>query len=183
MIPFGPSVHVLRIALRDVAPEVWRRITVPSETPLPHLNTILVQAMGWDGYHLHMFVVGDILFGEPDQDDDYMLNEIDVTVKHVLPRIGSSLRWDYDFGDGWKHDVIVESINESTTDTLHPTCLAGANACPPEDCGGVPGYERLVAVLADRVDPEDRRLVAWAPDGFNPTAFDLDATNCKLRNR
>jgi hypothetical protein len=101
VIPFGPTVHVLKVTLRDVEPQVWRRLVVRSEAPLPKLNQALERVMGWEGCHLHMFDVGGILFGEPDEDADYVINERAATVKHVLPRVGASLRWDYDFGDGW----------------------------------------------------------------------------------
>ena len=183
MIPFGPTVHVLRVSLRDAEPEVWRRLVVRSETPLPKLNHALERAMGWEGYHLHMFDVGGILFGEPDEDADYVINERAATVKHVLPRVGASLRWDYDFGDGWEHDVVVEAIESPVEGKRYPVCLDGARACPPEDCGGIPGYARLLAALADPKDPEHDELVEWAPDGFDPEGFDLVAANRGLRGR
>lgn len=183
MIPFGPTVHVLRVALRDVEPEVWRRLVVRSEMPLPKLNQSLERVMGWEGYHLHMFDAGGILFGEPDEDADYVINEKAATVKHVLPRVGASLRWDYDFGDGWQHDVVVEAIESSVEGKRYPVCLYGERACPPEDCGGISGYERLLAALADPGDPEHDELVEWAPDGFDPEMFDLVAANRRLRGR
>lgn len=116
---------------------------------MPKLNQALERVMGWEGYHLHMLDVGGILFGEPDEDADYVINEKAATVKHVLPRVGASLRWDYDFGDGWEHDVVVEAIESFLEGKRYPVCLDGERACPPEDCGGIPGYERLLAALAD----------------------------------
>ena len=130
MIPFGPTAHVLRVSLREVEPVVWRRLVVRSETPLPKLNQLLERAMGWEGYHLHMFDVGGILFGEPDDDADYVINEKAATVKHVLPRVGSLLRWDYDFGDGWEHEVLVEAIESPAEGTRYPVCLDGAAGMP-----------------------------------------------------
>ncbi len=183
MIPFGPTVHVLKVTLREVKPAVWRRIVVKSETPLPKLNLVLERVMGWDGYHLHMFDAGGILFGVPDEDADYVINEKAATVKHVLPRVGSSLRWDYDFGDGWEHDVVVEAIESPQEGKRYPVCLDGERACPPEDCGGVGGYEELLRVLADPSDPEHEHMVSWAPDGFDPAAFDLVAANRRIRGR
>jgi hypothetical protein len=183
MIPFGPAVHVLRVSLRDVEPEVWRRVAVRSDTSLPKLARTLERLMGWEGYHLHMFDAGGILFGEPDNDADYVINEKAATVKHVLPRVGASLRWDYDFGDGWEHDVVVEVIEAPADGTRYPVCLDGARACPPENCGGVPGYGRLRTALADPSDPEHEELVEWAPIGFDPAAFDLVAANRRLRSR
>src|SRR3954452_23639607 len=104
---FGPTVHVLRISLRDVSPEVWRTLVVRSDTKLPQLSRIFENVMGWGGYHLHMFDVSGILFGVSDEDADHLINEKAATAKHVLPRVGASLRWNYDFGDGWQHDVVA----------------------------------------------------------------------------
>lgn len=183
MIPFGPTVHTLKVALRGVKPPVWRRVVVPSETTLPKLAHMLEAAMGWQGYHLHMFDAGGVLFGEPDEDADDMIDERRVTVKHVLPRVKSKLRWDYDFGDGWEHDVVAEAIDAPTPRVRYPVCVGGKRACPPEDSGGVPGYERLIAALKDPLDPEHDDFVTWAPDGFDPAAFDVAEANQRLRSR
>lgn len=183
LLPFGPTVHVLRVSLREIEPEVWRRLVVRSETRLPKLARFLEKAMGWEGYHLHMFDVGGILFGEPDEDADYLIDERAATVKHVLPRIGSGLRWEYDFGDGWEHDVVVERIAAPEEGQTYPVCVDGDRACPPEDCGGVTGYGHLLAMLTDPAHPEHAELSAWAPPGFDPAAFDLVATNRRLRGR
>jgi hypothetical protein len=180
---FGPSVYVLRVSLRDVKPEVWRRLAVRSETSLPKFAQILERVMGWEGYHLHMFDVGGVLFGDPDEDADYVINERSATVRHVLPRVGSALKWDYDFGDSWQHDVVVEAIDEPKETTRYPICIDGACACPPEDCGGTTGYKDLVRILANPRDREHARMVEWAPDGFDPAAFDLTAANRRLRAR
>ena len=93
-------VHTLRVTLRDVSPDVWRRLIVTSETTLPKLAQVLERVMGWDSYHLHMFDVGGIQFGAPDEefDIDNLIDHRKVTVKQVLPRVGSALRFDYDFG-------------------------------------------------------------------------------------
>ena len=90
---FGPTAHVLRVSLHYVEPEVWRRITVVSEIPLPKFAKVLEHAMGWEGYHLHMFDVGGVLFGLADEDADHLLNEKAAKLTHVLPRVESSLRW------------------------------------------------------------------------------------------
>ena len=158
MIPFGPTVHVLRVSLRDVETEVWRRVVVRSDTALPKLARTLEQTMGWKGYHLHLFDAAGVLFGVTGEDTDYLINEKAAKVRHVLPRIGSSLRWDYDFGDGWEHSVVTETIESPVDGQRYPACLDGAMACPPEDCGGVPGYEELRAILADPTHHDHRRL-------------------------
>jgi Plasmid pRiA4b ORF-3-like protein len=179
VIPFGPTVHTLKVTLREVKPAVWRRVVVRSEMPLAKFARTLEAAMGSKGYHLHMFDVGGVLFGTRDDDADYIIDERQATVKQVLPRLRAKLRWDYDFGDSWEHNVVVEAIESPTAGQRYPTCIGGSRACPPEDCGGVGGYARLLEAL---VDPTDS-YVEWAPDGFDPAVFDLVAANQQMRGR
>lgn len=182
MPPFGPTVHVLRIQLRHIEPPIWRTFAVASDTKLPKFNRILHAVMGWEGYHLHMFNVAEISFGEKDEDADYVIPERNITVQQILPRPGSALRWDYDFGDGWEHDVVVESIDEPRPEARYPICTGGERACPPEDCGGVPGFADLLEAIGDPAHPEHDELVAWTPDGFDPAVFDMVAANRRLPN-
>jgi hypothetical protein len=151
--------------------------------PLPKLARALEATMGWESYHLHMFDVGGVLFGDPDEDMDYVINEKYATVKKVLPGEKAQLRFDYDFGDGWEHDVVVEAIESPTGGVRYPICLGGERACPPEDCGGPSGYDGLLTALADRKDPEHEAMKEWAPDGFDPEAFDVVTLNKRLRGR
>lgn len=178
---FGPTVHTVKVTLRDIKPAVWRRIVVRSEMPLPQMARALESAMGWGGYHLHMFDVSGVLFGQPDEDADYLIDERRITVKHLLPDVKSKLTWHYDFGDGWEHDVVVEAI-DSPGEQRYPQCLGGRRACPPEDCGGAPGYEALLRALADRDDPQHEHVLAWV-GAFDPNTFDLTAANRRLRGR
>lgn len=120
----GPGVHTLRIELLYVEPMVWRRFVVPSETKLPKFNRLLEAVIGWEGYHLHMFETADLRIGVPDEDDDDVIDERRITVKQLLPRIGSQMRWAYDFGDNWQH--VVEAIEESSPDVRYPMCTAGS---------------------------------------------------------
>ena len=178
---FGPTAHVLRISLRYVEPEVWRRVTVPSDMPLSKFAKVLEQAMGWAGYHLHLFDVGGVLFGQPDETTDYVIDEKAAKVSHLLPRSESSLRWDYDFGDSWEHDVVVEAIEPLDPKGKLPVVLDGARACPPEDVGGVPGYEEFVRALSNSKSRAHKQMKEWAPKGFDPAVFDLLSANRRVR--
>ena len=180
---FGPTAHVLRVSLRYVEPEVWRRIVAVSDMPLPMFAKVLEQAMGWEGYHLHMFDVGGVLFGPPDENADHLIDEKAAKLTHVLPRVESSLRWDYDFGDGWEHDVVVEAIEPLNPKTKYPVVLEGERACPPEDVGGPPGYEELLRALGKPKHREHKPMVEWVPKGFDPAVFDLVAANRRVRGR
>lgn len=182
-LPFlgGPSVHTLRISLLHVEPTVWRRFVLPSETKLPKFNRMLEAVMGWEGYHLHMFEVADLRIGQPDDFSTDIIDERHLVLEQLLSRVGSQLQWSYDFGDGWEHDVVVEAIEAPSPDVRYPTCTAGERACPPEDCGGVWGYEELRVALADPAHAEHEHLRDWAGAGFDPDAFDQMAATARVR--
>lgn len=178
------TVHQLKVTLRGVKPPVWRRVLVPSSWTLAKLSPVLEAVMGWYGGHLHAFDAGGVVYGEPDPDwRDRMRDERKVRVGEVLSGVGSKLRWDYDFGDGWEHGVVVEAIVERDPKLRYPHCVTGRRACPPEDCGGPWGYRELLEVLADPSRPDPRELCDWAPPGFDPARFDASETNLFLHQR
>lgn len=102
-------------------------------------------------------------------------------MKQVLPRDGATLVWQCDFGDSWDHTVTVEARNEPDPAARYPQVLDGARACPPEDCGGTNGYAELLETLADPSHPEHDHMIQWAPDGFDPEAFDVHAHDAAVR--
>jgi hypothetical protein len=178
---FGPTDAVLRISLDDVESEVWRRVVAPSDIVLPELANVLLAAMGWDGHHLHQFVVADVVtFAMPDEDNDWSIDERKVTLQQIS-RSGSSFVFEYDFGDGWSHTVLVESVGEPDPQRKPPMLLDGANACPPEDCGGSGGYADLKEVLADPDHDEHESMRDWAGDDFDPATFDLALAAKRVR--
>ena len=182
--PAVTTVHQLKVTLRGVKPPVWRRVVVPSSWTLAKLSPTLEAVMGWYGGHLHVFDADDVVYGAPDLDwGDRMRDERKVRVGEVLSAVRSKLRWDYDFGDGWQHDVVVEAIVEPDPKLRYPHCMAGRRACPPEDCGGPWGYRELLEVFADPTQPDPRELRDWAPQGFDPARFDLSETNLVLSQR
>ena len=168
----------LKVALREVRPPVWRRVLVPGEMDLAELHAVLQTAMGWSNSHLHEFEVEDgDRFGVPDPDwGDGVGDESKVRLFRVAEE-GSRLRYLYDFGDGWEHDVTVEKVGDPQPGTRYPRCVAGRRACPPEDVGGPPGYEEFLAALVDQAHPEHEQWTEWTGGGFDPAAFDLDATD------
>ncbi len=177
----GPSVHALRVELLHVEPVVWRRCVLPSETKLRKFNRMLETVMGWEGYHLHMFEVAGLRFGQPDEFSTDIIDERQLTLEQLLPGVGSQLQWSYDFGDGWEHVVAVEAIEAPSPDVRYPICTAGERACPPEDCGGVWGYQELRDALADPTHAEHEHLRDWVGAGFDPDAFDQMSVTALLR--
>jgi Plasmid pRiA4b ORF-3-like protein len=135
--------------------------------------------MGWEDAHLHAFRIGGTRYGPADDD---FAEEVDETTVSVAGTLGVSGRgeYDYDFGDSWEHDLVVEKPKEPLVLGAIATCSAGRRACPPEDCGGVWGYANLLEVLADprHEDHEDR--LEWLGGEFDPEAFELSAVNARL---
>jgi hypothetical protein len=144
----------LRITLCDVVPSVVRVVDVPAAATLPELHDVLQAAVGWSDCHLHQFLVDGTTYGVPDDDvPDGQQDETGVRLRD-LPDTFTYL---YDLGDGWEHELrVLGSGGEG------PGCVYGEGACPPEDCGGPAGYERLLAVLADPAHEEHDALRRWA---------------------
>jgi Plasmid pRiA4b ORF-3-like protein len=149
----------LDVRLRHIAPPIWRTIQVPGVITLEDLHFALQAAMGWTNSHLHQFRIGTATYGMTDVDDapETLEDERDFALS-ALARAGDRFVYEYDFGDGWDHDVVVTKVTEVAKATV-PRCTAGARACPPEDCGGPPGYEHLLeSSAAERLAAENFAL-------------------------
>jgi hypothetical protein len=109
------------------------------------------------------------------------LDESSYGLANIAPAVKSKFLYEYDFGDSWEHLIVVEKILPPDADFQHPVCLAGANACPPDDCGGIPGYYNLVEALADPKHPEHEELKEWIGGDWDPLRFDLEKTNRSLK--
>jgi hypothetical protein len=172
----------LRIELREVQPRVWRRILVPENITLSKLHVALNWAMGWHGGHLHEYEIARQRYGIPDPDwpDGGMTDERRIRLKPMLTDGLRRFRYIYDLGDYWEHDVTVEDLIVPTASTPAVRCLAGENACPPEDVGSAAGYAEFLAAIADPAHEDHDTMLQWIGGSFDPAAFDLDAVNARL---
>jgi hypothetical protein len=170
----------LRIELRGVKPLVWRCILVPETVTLAKLHGILQWTMGWTNSHLHEYEIARRRYGTPDHEWPEIEPVSDERRVRLQPLLEAGVRrftYLYDFGDHWEHLVKVEDL-VPPRDRLPPiVCLAGENACPPDDVGGVPGYAEFLAALADPKHEEHTSMREWIGYPFDPTAFDLVAVN------
>lgn len=179
----------IKVVLRGVAkPPVWRRLQVPAGTPLDELHEIIQAAFGWEDCHLHMFDSGDEYFGPADPEDELGLaDERQATLADLVTGSSDRITYIYDFGDNWRHDIRPEKLLEPVDGVDYPVLVVAKGACPPEDCGGVSGYEELKAVLADPGDDEHEELRGWLglSDGevFDPAAVDVEAIRARLAGR
>ena len=173
----------IKVSLQDVEPTIWRRLEVPAEIKLARLHVALQAAMGWQDYHLHAFRIDDIDYGLPDPDYEPMgvpLKDDRRATLRSLVSVGESFVYEYDFGDGWEHEILVEAVLAPRPRTRYPRVVDGARACPPEDVGGTPGFEGFLEVVGDPRHAEHDSILEWAGGSFDPDAFDLDAANREL---
>lgn len=179
--PLHGQAMVLRIALRDIEPAIYRVIVVPARITLLKLHVTILQAMGWEGGHLHEFIINGEHYGELDSEfpQPDLKNQQRVRLDKAL---GSARRFDYiyDFGDAWWHRIELMDVAEFTGPLDSPWCLEGARACPPEDVGGAPGYMDFLQAVTDPAHPEHAQMVQWHGGLFDPAAFNLEEVNERL---
>ena len=124
-------IYQIKVTLNDTHPPVWRRILVPANTNLLKLHDILQIVMGWEDYHLHMFKIEGLIYGDPEDDEFGELGTLDETnykLKQVIYGEGQRFTYEYDFGDSWMHTLLVEKILIPETGIHYPTCLQGKRA-------------------------------------------------------
>ena len=179
------TIYQIKVTLNDSKPPIWRRLLVSDTTTLLQFHDILQIVMGWADYHLHMFTVNGQIYGNP-EDDEYgdmgTKNESRFKLNQLVEREGFKFRYEYDFGDSWLHDLIVEKILPAEKEAHYPVCIAGKRACPPEDSGGVGGYEEILEASTNPKHPEHDRYLEWIGENFDPEHFDLDEVNKVLRH-
>jgi hypothetical protein len=166
----------IKVSLRGLKPPVWRRLEVPAEVSLAQLHRVLQTAFGWTDSHLHAFDVDDAR-GRRSLEGAVLRR---TRLQDVIHAVGDRLVYRYDFGDGWEHVIQLEEREALDPTARYPRCTGGRRAAPPEDSGGVPGYQALLEALADPDHPDHDELAAWAPPRFDPAAFDRAAVDVAL---
>lgn len=177
----GAGVFKLKIRLlRITKPPIWRRLLVPADIRLDRFHEVIQAAMGWEDYHMHVFSHGSVEYGTPDPELCHR-DERRATLDHLLGEAGDRIRYTYDFGDDWEHEIALEDVLAADPDVHYPICLSGKSACPPEDCGGAWGYEHLRGVLADPAHEQHQDMLEWleleTAAEFDPASFDIDEVN------
>ncbi len=171
----------LKISLEGITPKIWRRFLVKENITFQKLHETIQAVMGWDNYHLFAFYIGKEQIGMPDPDfNDEMLSSKKVKLKDKLV-VKQKFSYLYDFGDNWEHTLVVEKVLDSADVPFIPFCLGGERACPPEDCGSVPGYHELQKIKKNKNHKEYKeRIVGWLGGNFNFEHFDLAEINKEL---
>jgi hypothetical protein len=204
------SIYQLKISLNDIKPAIWRRVQVPADIFLDDLHLVIQVAMGWENYHVYDYskstprtwyrlpmegekdfmkeLFGDILEGFSDIMEQELEHERDVRktkINEVLTKENTRFQYQYDMGDSWYHTILLEKILVPEAGVSYPICLKGKRACPPEDCGGVWGYEDLLEILKDKKHDSHKNVLEWldikSAKEFDVEAFDIDGVNLQLK--
>ncbi|MDQ1354116.1 MAG: hypothetical protein QG657_4425 [Acidobacteriota bacterium] len=180
-----------KITLNGIEPPIWRRIQVPATYSFWDLHVAFQDAMGWLDYHLHEFRISKAQKSKIEKigipDDDFEKNYLagwDIPISNYFKEPGKTALYEYDFGDRWEHEVLLEAILLKEK-AQYPKCIAGERSCPPEDCRGVPGYYDLLNVLSNPNNDEYQEMINWLkghaknyypyePDKFNPEHVHFD---------
>jgi hypothetical protein len=170
-----------KVTLRYIQPPIWRRVVLTDNATLGDLHQVIQVAMGWYDGHLHCFRIGDIRYTDQrasEMDDMDMEREDRVSLADVVTAAKQKFRYEYDFGDGWEHEIVAEKFLPLDPSATYPLCLGGARACPPEDCGGVPGYmDLLEALQAKEPTEEQAELLEWVGEDYDPEEFEIGDFN------
>jgi hypothetical protein len=178
-------IYQMRIELQHVEPKIWRRILVPDTLKLAKLDRVVQAAMGWTNSHLHDWQIEQRRYGIPSDEwlgTGDMLDERKFTVGAVLGDSVRTFAYSYDFGDGWDHSIFVEEclpVREGQNDW--PMCVAGENACPPEDVGGPPGYMDFLEAMYNPRHEQHADYWRWWGGPFDPKSFGINAANLAIR--
>jgi len=174
-------IYYMKVRLADVKPEVWRRIAVPGGYTLDRLHRVIQLAMGWQDCHLHSFEITGVQYGVPDPDGLLeMRDELDTRLDSVAGK-DARFTYTYDFGDWWEHEILVEDVLVSAPDERYPVCVAGAGDCPPEDVGGVYGYERFLEATSDPQHKDHEATMEWFGNRLLGRDFDADRATALMR--
>lgn len=169
------EIATLRIQLNDADPLIWRVVEVPTSVTLKVLHDIVQVTMGWLDYHLWEFVIAGQSYGVP-MDDDQGTTARKVAsrtrLRDVLSPGTTMIHYTYDFGDNWEHTLAVSDVRRGDPGSAYPRFIAGERDCPPEDCGGTPGFYEMLEARADPAHPDHAEISEWLDD-YDPDALEV----------
>ena len=173
--------YEIRVQLRDIEPPIWRVLRVRPQTSLSRLHKILQRTMGWTNSHLHLFEIDGKPYGESDFEWDFDVQGYrGMRLEKIFTEGRTFFLYEYDLGDSWRHDItLLGTVEGEAGEKI--ACIAGARACPPEDCGGVTGYYHLLEALADPGHEDHDMLTEWVGGKFDPEAFDVERVDQALK--
>lgn len=180
------QIYQVKITLNGSQPAIWRKLLIPSDILLSVFHNIIQIAMGWENSHLHQFIKDEIFY-LPKMADDIFWDDLDsvdykkMKVSDLLKKEKEKIVYEYDFGDSWEHEIVLEKVLPVDNNQAYPFCLGGKKACPPEDCGGVWGYESMLQVIKDPEHQEHEDMIEWLGEDFDPAYFNAAEVNAVFK--
>jgi len=172
------SIYQIKISLIGAKPPIWRTFLVPSDLRLDVFHDVIQIVMGWADSHLHQFIANNVFYGIPDDEFGMEIeNEAKFKLFHLLKKEKDTIKYEYDFGDSWEHKILLEKTFPFDIKTALPVCIKGKRACPPEDCGGIWGFEELLETISNPKHPDHEDMLEWLGGEFDPEEFDLEGIN------
>ncbi|MBW6473687.1 MAG: plasmid pRiA4b ORF-3 family protein [Anaerolineaceae bacterium] len=173
----------IKITLREIKPPIWRRVLITDQMTLWDLHVVIQSVFGWAGYHLHEFKIGNVLYGDPEDSEfmDFVKEDEELyKVSDFNFNKGSQFTYLYDFGDGWKHSILIEKVLPHDKKAKLPQFLEGKRATPPEDVGGEHGYNEFLEAIKNPKHPEHEHYLIWVGGFFDPERVDLKKINYRI---
>ncbi len=168
MTTMKDPVATLRIEIKYIEPLIWRRVAVRTSINLMALHKVIQATMGWLDYHLWEFVVEERKYGVPDSDRSHVKNGATTQLVTILALGSREFDYVYDFGDNWEHRIVIEKIKQGGTGEKYPGFLGGERRCPPEDCGGPPGYFDFIESIARKQSKKAKQALKWYGGPYDP---------------
>jgi hypothetical protein len=174
-------IYQIKIVLCDSKPPIWRRLLVSDAINLYKFHQIIQIAMGWTDSHLHQFIIDGEYYSIPSPYDmTPVIDERRYRLNQIVSLKSDKFFYEYDFGDSWVHEITVEKTSLPDPDVKYPICIKGKRACPPEDVGGILGYEYFLEAVNDPDHEEHDMYLDWQGFEFDPESFDIEETNLAL---
>ena len=173
-------IAILRIEIKHIEPLIWRRVYVRTSMSIMALHKVVQAAMGWLDYHLWEFEVDDRKYGIRDPDRPHVKNALTTKLATILTSGVTEFDYVYDFGDYWEHRIIIEQTGEAVTGAKYPRFLGGERRCPPEDCGGPPGYFDFIENISRKNSKKAKEALDWYGGPYDPDAIDEEQIKITL---
>ncbi len=171
----------IKITLKHSKPEVWRRLLISDKINFLQLHEIIQDSMIWENCHLYEFDLGVDRIGIANEEDE-TIDSSQVKLSDYFNKKGAKMRYVYDFGDYWEHSIELEGFAKMEKGKFYPECIDGENSCPPEDCGGIPGYYFMLQIINDKKHPEHLEMTEWLGYDFDPKSFSKEFVNDLLKS-
>ena len=177
------SIARIRIELNGIDPTIWRGVEVPLTTSLKGLHDVIQAVMPFENRHLFLFNVGDKRYGIPDREWDHVHETLDaknIKLGALVERGVSTFSYTYDFGDDWRHSVTIENVTAADPTLDYPRFVDGSRRAPPDDVGGIPGFDEFLDAMTTPRHPDHKRLREWYGGSFDPDDLNLPVISSRI---